>query len=131
MRYLVLVKATPDTEAAVLPGNQLLTDMAKYNEELVNAGVLLAGEGLKASSAGARVHFTPDGKATVIDGPFREGKELIAGFWILQVNSKDEVIEWVTRIPNPDRQEYEVEIREVFEADDVSEAASSAPPSHD
>jgi hypothetical protein len=118
MRFMVIVKATPDTEDGVLPSERLLTEMGKYNEELVKAGVLLAGEGLHPSSQGARVRFSPGGKTTVIDGPFAETKELVAGFWLIQAKSKEEAIEWVRRVPNPDDVEIEIEIRQVLEADD-------------
>ena len=117
MRFMVLVKANKDTEAGVLPDEKILTAMGKYNEELVKAGVMLAGEGLHASSKGARVKFS-GGKRTVIDGPFTETKELIAGFWLWQVKSMDEAVEWVRRCPNPHNQDGEVEIRPVFEAED-------------
>jgi hypothetical protein len=117
MRFMILVKASKDSEAGVLPDEKLLTEMGKFNEELVKAGVLLAAEGLQSSSKGARVKFS-GGKRTVIDGPFAETKELIAGFWLWQVKSKEEAIEWVKRIPNPTGDEGEVEIRQVFEADD-------------
>jgi hypothetical protein len=117
MRFMVLVKATNDTEAGVMPSEELLTAMGKYNEELVKAGVMLAGEGLHPSSKGARVRFSGE-KRTVIDGPFTEAKELIAGFWLWQVKSKEEAIEWVKRCPNPTGGESEIEIRQVFEADD-------------
>ncbi len=117
MRFMILVKATKDSEAGVMPSEQLLTEMGKFNEELVKAGVMLAGEGLHPSSKGARVRFS-GGKRTVIDGPFAETKELIAGFWIWQVKSKEEAIEWVKRCPNPHNEETEVEIRQVFEAED-------------
>jgi hypothetical protein len=118
MRFMVLVKATKDSEAGVLPDKKLLTDMTNYNEELVKAGVLLAGEGLQPSSKGARVRFSGS-KRQVIDGPFAETKELIAGFWLIQVKSKEEAIEWVKRCPNPfPGQESEIEIRQVFEAAD-------------
>jgi hypothetical protein len=120
MRFMVLVKATAESEAGVLPSEELINAMGKYNAELANAGVLLAGEGLQASSKGARVRFSGN-KRTVIDGPFAETKELIAGFWILQVKSKEEAIEWVKRCPNPRGEgagDAEVEIRQVFEADD-------------
>jgi len=121
MRFMVIVKATSDSEAGVLPDEKLLADMGKYNEELVKAGVMLAGEGLHPSSKGARVRFSGD-KRTVIDGPFSETKELVAGFWIFQVNSKEEAIEWVKRAPNPHPgTETEVEIRQVFEAEDFGE----------
>src|SRR5216117_2748553 len=117
MRFMILVKATKNSEAGVLPDEKLLTAMGKYNEELVNAGVLLAAEGLQPSSKGARVKFSGD-KRTVTDGPFTEAKELIAGFWLWQVKSKEEAIEWVKRCPNPHNEETEVEIRQVFEAED-------------
>jgi hypothetical protein len=117
---MVLIKANEETEAGVLPSEQLLTEMGKFNEELVNAGVLLAGEGLHDSSKGARVKFSASG-TTVVDGPFAETKELIAGFWLLQVKSKEEAIEWIKRVPNPDNQESEIEIRQVFEAEDFGD----------
>ena len=114
MRVMVIVKADKDSEAGVLPGRELLAEMGKYNEELAKAGVMLAGEGLQASSKGARVKFSGN-KRTVIDGPFAETKELVAGFWLWQVRSLDEAIEWLKRAPF---KEGEVEIRQVFEADD-------------
>ena len=117
MRFMILVKANKDTEAGVLPSEQLLTEMGNFNQELVKAGVLLAGEGLHPSSKGARVKFSGT-KRTVIDGPFAEVKELIAGFWLIQVKSKEEAIEWVKRCPNPMDEESEIEIRQVFEAED-------------
>jgi hypothetical protein len=117
MRFMVIVKATKDSEAGVMPSQQLLTEMGKFNEELVKAGVMLAGEGLQPSSKGARVRFS-GAKRTVIDGPFAETKELIAGFWLWQVKSKEEAIEWVKRCPNPMPGESEIEIRQVFEAED-------------
>ena len=118
MRFMVMVKATKDSEKGVMPEERLLTEMGKYNEELVKAGVMLAGEGLQPSSKGARVRFSGE-KRTVIDGPFAETKELIAGFWIWQVKSKAEAIEWLKRAPF---QEGEVEIRQVFEAEDFGPA---------
>jgi len=122
MRFMIIVKASKDSEAGVMPSMELLTEMGKYNEELVKAGVLLAGEGLQPSSKGARVKFSGS-KRTVIDGPFAETKELIAGFWLIQVKSKAEAIEWVKRAPNPmPGTESEIEIRQVFEADDFGEA---------
>jgi hypothetical protein len=122
MRFMLLVKADKSSEAGVLPSEELLTEMGKYNEELAKAGVLLAGEGLQPSSKGARVKFSKD-KRTVIDGPFAETKELIAGFWLIQVKSKEEAIEWVKRCPNPmPDSEGEIEIRQVFEADDFGPA---------
>ena len=118
MRFMVMVKATKDSEAGVLPDSRLLADMGKYNEELVKAGVMLAGEGLHSSSKGARVRFAGS-KRTVIDGPFPETNELVAGYWLFQVRSLEEAIEWVKRCPNPmPNQESEIEIRQVFEADD-------------
>ena len=117
MRFMVIVKATKDSEAGVLPSEKLLAEMGKFNEELVKAGVMLAGEGLQPSSKGARVRFSGN-KRTVIDGPFAETKELIAGFWLWQVKSLEEAIEWVKRCPNPFEGESEIEIRQVFEADD-------------
>ena len=119
MRFMILVKATKNSEAGVLPDEKLLTAMGKYNEELAKAGVLLAAEGLQPSSKGARVKFSGD-KRTVIDGPFAETKELIAGFWLWRVKSKAEAIEWVKRCPNPFpfKGESEIEIRQVFEAED-------------
>jgi hypothetical protein len=117
MRVMVIVKANKDSEAGVLPSQQLLTEMGKFNQELVKAGVLLAGEGLQASSKGKRVRFS-GAKRTVIDGPFAETKELIAGFWLWQVRSMEEAIEWVKRCPNPHEGESEIEIRQVFEAED-------------
>jgi hypothetical protein len=121
MRFMVMVKATKDSEAGVLPSETLLAEMGKYNEELVKAGVMLAGEGLQPSSKGARVRFSGT-KRTVIDGPFTETKELVAGFWLWQVKSKQEAIEWVKRCPNPMPGESEIEIRQVFEAADFGEA---------
>jgi hypothetical protein len=115
---MVLIKANKDSEAGVMPSEALLTEMGKYNEELVKAGVMLAGEGLHPSSKGARVRLS-GGKLSVIDGPFSETKELIAGFWMWQVRSLDEAIEWAKRIPNPDGEtEAEVEIRQVFEMEE-------------
>ncbi|HEU0178449.1 MAG TPA: YciI family protein [Blastocatellia bacterium] len=120
MRVIVMIRANKDTEAGVMPSEELLTAMGKYNEELVKAGVMLAGEGLHPSSKGARVKCSK-GKITVTDGPFTETKELICGFWIWQVKSMEEAIEWAKRIPNPDDQDGEVEIRQVFEASDFGE----------
>jgi hypothetical protein len=118
MRFMVIVKANKKSEAGVLPDEKLLTEMGKYNEELAKAGVLLAGEGLQASSKGARVRFDGD-KRTVVQGPFLDSNDLIAGFWIFQVKSKDEAIEWVKRVPFT---EGEIEIRQVFEAEDFGPA---------
>ncbi|MCW5633203.1 MAG: YciI family protein [Rubrivivax sp.] len=121
MRVMVMVKATPSSEAGVMPGEELLAAMGRYNEELVQAGIMLAGEGLHPSSKGVRMRF--DGAArTVIDGPFAETKELVAGFWLWQVRSMDEAIEWLRRCPNPMLEASEVEIRPVFEPEDFGEA---------
>jgi hypothetical protein len=117
MRFMIIVKASPESEAGKMPSEKLLTEMGKYNEELVKAGVMLAGEGLQPSSKGARVQFSGS-KRTVVDGPFAETKELIAGFWLIQVKSKEEAIEWVKRCPNPMESDSEIEIRQVFEAED-------------
>lgn len=121
MRFMIIVKASKDSEAGKLPGRELMEAMGKYNEELANAGILLGGEGLKPSSKGARVRFSGD-QHTVIDGPFTESGELIAGYWLWQVRSIDEAIEWVKRCPNPmPGTEAEIEIREVFESEDFGE----------
>jgi hypothetical protein len=117
MRFMILVKADKNSEAGVLPDEKLLTDMGKYNEELVKAGIMLAGEGLQPSSKGARVRFSGKNR-TVTDGPFSETKELVAGFWLWQCKSKEEAIEWVKRCPNPMPGESEIEIRQVFESED-------------
>ncbi len=117
MRVMVMVKASPSSEAGQMPSKQLLTDMGKYNEELVKAGILLAGEGLHPSSKGVRVAFSGASR-TVMDGPFAETRELVAGFWLWQVRSMDEAIEWVKRCPNPMSDDSDIEIRQVFEADD-------------
>ena len=117
MRVMVIVKATGDSEAGVMPSEQLMTEMGAYNEQLVNAGIMLAGEGLHPSTKGARVQFSGANR-TVIDGPFAETKELVAGFWLWQVRSMDEAIEWVKRCPNPMLGPSEIEIRPVFEAED-------------
>jgi len=117
MRFMAIVKATRDSEAGALPSKELLAAMGKFNEEMMKAGVLLAGEGLQPSSKGARVRFSGT-KRTVIDGPFTETKELIAGFWLLQVRSKEEAIEWIKRSPAPFDGECEIELRQVFEASD-------------
>ena len=119
MRFMIIVKATKDSEAGIMPSKQLLTEMGNFNEELVRAGVLLAGDGLHPTSKGTRVKFSGT-KRTVIDGPFAETKELIAGYWLWQVKSKEDAIEWVKRCPNPavDGKEGEIEIRQVFEAED-------------
>lgn len=121
MKVIVMVKATADSEAGVMPSTEELAAMGQYNEELVKAGLMLAGEGLHPSSKGARVMFSGT-KRTVVDGPFAETKELVAGFWIWQVKSMEEAIEWVKRCPNPMRSDSEIEIRPVFEADDFGEA---------
>jgi hypothetical protein len=117
MRFIVMVKASPESEAGVMPSQQLLTEMGKFNEELVKAGVMLEGEGLHPSSKGARIKFSGS-KRTVVDGPFTETKELVAGFWIWQARSMEEAIEWAKRCPNPTGTEGELEIRQIFEADD-------------
>jgi hypothetical protein len=120
MRFMVMVKATPESESGVMPSEELLAAMGRYNEELVKAGVMLAGEGLHPSSKGARVRF--EGKdRTVVDGPFAETKELVAGFWLIQVKSREEAIEWVKRCPNPMEGSSEIEIRQVFEAEDFGD----------
>jgi hypothetical protein len=121
MKFMIIVKASPESEAGKMPTEKLLTDMGKFNEELVKAGVMLAGEGLHPSSKGARVHFSGT-KRTVMDGPFAETKELIAGFWLIQVKSKEEAIEWVKRCPNPMESDSDIEIRQVFDAADFGEA---------
>jgi hypothetical protein len=121
MRFMVIVKATKDSEAGIMPSTELLEAMGKYNEELVKAGVMLAGEGLQPSSKGARVHFSGT-RRTVVDGPFAETKELIAGFWILQTKTKEECIEWVKRCPNPMMGDSNIDILQVHEAEDFGEA---------
>ena len=117
MRFMIIMKADKTTEAGGHPDEKILTEMGKFNEELVKAGVMLAGEGLHPSSKGARVKFS-GGKVSVIDGPFSEAKELVAGFWLWQVKSKAEAIEWVKRCPHPPQGEMEIEVRQVFEAED-------------
>lgn len=121
MRFMVIVKADAESEAGILPSRRLLEEMTRYNEELVRAGVLLAGEGLQPSSKGARVRFAGD-RRTIVDGPFAETKELVAGFWLIQAKSLDEAKEWVKRVPNPDGKDFDVEIRQVFETEDFGEA---------
>ncbi len=121
MRFMLMLKATDDTEAGKMPSQELLTAMGRYNEELVNAGVLLAAEGLQRSAKGARVKLSAGKPPTVIDGPFAETKELIAGFWLIQVKSKEEAIEWVKRCPQPLAGDAEIEVRQIFEADDFGE----------
>jgi hypothetical protein len=121
MKFMILVKATKDSESGALPDEKLLTEMGKYNEELVKAGIMLAGEGLHPSSKGARVQFSGT-KRTVMDGPFTETKELVAGFWLWQVKSKEEAIEWVKRCPNPMPGDSEIEIRQIFEPEDFGDA---------
>ena len=120
MKVMVMVKATPESEAGVMPSEQLLTDMGNYNEELVKAGIMLAGEGLHSSSKGVRVQFSGTNR-TVVDGPFTETKELIAGYWLWQVNSMDEAIAWLKRCPNPMLTDSEIEIRPIFEASDFGD----------
>ena len=121
MRFMIIVKANADSEAGKMPSTEVLSAMTQFNEELVKAGVMLAGEGLHPSSRGARVNFHTDGSTSVVDGPFAETKELIAGYWLIQVSSLDEAIEWVRRVPNPDREESQIEIRQVFEVDDFGD----------
>jgi hypothetical protein len=121
MRFMAIVKASKDSEAGKMPSEELLAAMAKFNEEMVKAGVMLEGNGLQPSSKGARVRFSGD-KRTVIDGPFAETKELIAGYWILQVKSKQEAIDWIKRCPNPHEGESEIEIRQIFELEDFGES---------
>ena len=123
MRFMVIVKANEDSERGVMPTEQELAEMGAYNEELAKAGVMLAGEGLHPSSKGARVRFDKDGSSTVVDGPFAETKELVAGFWILEVSSREEVIEWARKIPFRDG---EVEIRQVFTAEEFGDAMTPA-----
>lgn len=123
MRFMVIVKATKESEAGGPPDPEILEAMGKFNEELLKAGVMLAGEGLQSSSKGARVRFSGD-KRTVIDGPFAETKELVAGFWLWQVSSLEEAIEWVKRCPAPFKGESEIEIRQVFEMEDLGPAMS-------
>jgi len=120
MRVMVMVKATQESEAGTMPSQQMLTDMMKFNEELVNAGVMLAGEGLHPSSKAKRVHFS-GAKRTVTDGPFAETKELIAGYWIWKVNSMEEAVEWVKKCPNPMNEDSDIDIRPIFEAEDFGD----------
>jgi hypothetical protein len=120
MRFMIIVKASKDSEAGVMPSEKLLSEMGKFNEELAKAGVLLAADGLHPTSKGARVKFSGN-KRTVVDGPFTETKDLIAGFWLWKVKSKEEAIEWVKRCPNPHNEDSEIEIRQVFEAEDFGE----------
>jgi len=120
MRFMIIVKATKDSEAGVMPDEKLLKDMMKYNEELIKGGVMLAGEGLHPSSKGARVKFSGTNR-TVVDGPFAETKELIAGYWMWNVKSREEAIEWVKRCPNPMPGESEIEIRQVFESPELTD----------
>ena len=121
MRVMAIVKASKDSEAGVMPSEELLAAMGEFNEEMVKAGVMLAGEGLHPSSKGARVSFGGDGERTVTDGPFAETKELIAGYWLMQVDSFEEAVEWIKRCPNPHDEPGEIEIRQVFEAEDFGE----------
>jgi hypothetical protein len=130
MRFMVIVKATKDSEAGIMPSEEMFTAMGKYNEELVKAGIMLAGEGLQPSRKGARVQF--DGtKRNVVDGPFAETKELVAGFWLWQVGSLEEAIEWVKRCPNPMPGPSEIEIRQIYELEDFGEAATEKVRAHD
>ena len=126
MRFMVMIKATKDSEAGVMPSPELLAEMGRFNEELIKAGMMLAGEGLHPSSKGARVRFS-GAKRTVINGPFAETRELVAGFWLLQAKSLQEVIEWVKRVPNPMGEESEIEIRQVFEEADFGDLADQVP----
>jgi hypothetical protein len=121
MRFMVMVKATKESEAGVMPSEELLAAMAKFNEEMVKAGIMRDGNGLQASSKGARIRFSGD-KRTVIDGPFAETKELVAGYWIIEVASKAEAIAWMKRCPNPHNEDSEIEIRQVFELEDFGES---------
>lgn len=125
MRFMILVKASADSEAGTAPAKEVIDEMGRYNAQLLKAGVLLAGEGLHPSSKGARVTLSGTGGApTVTDGPFAETKELISGFWMIQVTSRDEAVEWAKRIPNPTDEDFEVEVRQVFEAEDFGEEFS-------
>ena len=126
MRFLILMPANAESEAGAMPDENLLREMGKFNEELVKAGIMLAGEGLHPSSKGAKVRFTGS-KREVIDGPFTESKELIAGFWLWQVRSREEAIEWVKRIPNPTNENFEIEIRQVFEEADFGDLVDKVP----
>jgi hypothetical protein len=125
MRFMVMVKATKSSEAGDLPDAKLLADMMKFNEELANAGVMQAGEGLQPSSKGARIKFSPDNRRTVVDGPFAETKELVAGFWLWKVKSRDEALQWLKRCPSPfPGEECEVEMRQIYEAEDFGDEFS-------
>jgi hypothetical protein len=126
MKYMMIIKANGESETGAMPSLGMLTEMGKYNESLVKAGVLLAAEGLLASSKGARIKFSGD-KRTVIDGPFAETKELVAGFWIIQVKSKEEALEWVKRVPNHGGREMEIELRKVAEAADFAPTVGDSP----
>jgi hypothetical protein len=121
MKFMVIVKANADSEAGKMPSEKMLAEMGKFNEELVKAGVMLAGEGLHPSSKGARIRYSGT-KRTVIEGPFPETNQLVAGFWLIQVKSKEEAIEWMKRCPNPSEGEPEIEIRQIFEAEDFGDA---------
>ena len=123
MRFMLMIKSNRDTEAGLMPSQELLTEMGRFNEEMIKAGVMLAGEGLQPSSKGARVKFSGN-RRTVIDGPFAEAKELVAGFWLIEVKSKEEAIEWVKRVPNPTGEEGDIEIRQIFETEDFGDAAT-------
>jgi hypothetical protein len=124
MRFMVMVKASADSEAGVMPSEELIAEMTSFNEELVKAGILLAADGLHPSSRGARIKFSGT-RRTVVDGPFAETKELIAGYWIIQVKSLEEAIEWIKRVPNPTGDEGEIEIRQIFDADDFGESLTA------
>ena len=131
MRFMIIVKATEESEAGKMPSTELLTKMGDYNEQLVKAGVLLAGDGLHPSAKGARVYFDADGRTRVVDGPFTETKELIAGYWILQLSSKEEAIEWVKRVPSEPGQASEIEIRQLFDMEDFGDEFTPELREHD
>jgi hypothetical protein len=131
MRFMIIVKATEESEAGKMPSTELLTKMGEYNEQLVKAGVLLAGDGLHPSAKGARVYFDADGRTRVVDGPFTETKELIAGYWILQLSSKEEAIEWARRVPSEPGQQGEIEIRQLFDMEDFGDELTPELREHD
>ena len=131
MRFMIIVKATEESEAGKMPSTELLTKMGEYNEQLVKAGVLLAGDGLHPSAKGARVYFDADGRTRVVDGPFTETKELIAGYWILQLSSKEEAIEWARRVPSEPGQQGEIEIRQLFDMEDFGDEFTPELREHD
>jgi hypothetical protein len=131
MRFMIIVKATEESEAGKMPSTELLTKMGEYNEQLVKAGLLLAGDGLHPSAKGARVYFDADGRTRVVDGPFTETKELIAGYWILQLSSKEEAIEWARRVPSEPGQQGEIEIRQLFDMEDFGDELTPELREHD